>query len=352
MEGQHSQTPPFSIQLLGTREDDATNTPPHTTDRLWSVFPASYRTGTDDLVAPSYDYMACIEKELDLRRLNKIFQWLWAVGRPMPPRPLHYQLLLGREIFITEQMDMHLVWTQGRVYLKPIPRCLLEPLFWTEYLSCRAPCKCFHHEGGIGSTGTAWECQHRKLRKVALGFLYSYAALISHESDFYLAKDKCLFPAEEQGITWQGWRTFVEQLDTAHIYPHINSRFLYGELRLSRLNKIFLFTQRPFLTGYTRHWNEYKVFFRDNFAWLASATVYVAIVLTAMQVGLETKALANNAVFHSASYGFTVFSILGPLAATAFIFLAFFYLFVNNLVVALAYEKKRFHHINVSSGRS
>ncbi|OJD12206.1 hypothetical protein AJ78_07165 [Emergomyces pasteurianus Ep9510] len=351
MERQHSQTPPFSIQLLGAGVDDATKTPHHGIDRLWAVFPASYRTGTDDLVAPSYDYMACIEKELDLRRLNKIFQWLWAVGRPMPSRPLHHQLLLGREIFITEQMDMHLVWTQGRVYLKPIPRFLLEPLFWTEYLSCREGCKCFHHGGEIGSAEIARECPHRKLRKTALGFLYSYAALISHESDFYIAKEKCLLPAEEKGLTWQGWRTFVEQLDTGHIYPHVNPRFIYGELRLSRLDKIYLFTQRPFLAGYTRHWQEYKAFFQDNFTWLASATVYVAIVLTAMQVGLETKALANNAAFHSASYGFTVFSILGPLAATVSIFIAFFYLFVNNLVVALAYEKKRFHHIKVNSGR-
>ncbi|PGH33835.1 hypothetical protein GX50_03314 [[Emmonsia] crescens] len=346
-----TQAPPFSIRLLGGGVDDATSTLQHRNDQLRTVFPASYRTDTDDLVAPSYDYMACIEKELDLQRLNKIFEWLWVVGRPMPPRALHYQLLLNREIFITEHMDMHLVWTEGRVFLKPIPRFLLEPHFWTEYLSCREGCKCLHHEGGVGIPGNAQECPHRKLRKSALGFLYSYAALISHESDFYIAKDKRLLPAEEEGLTWQGWRTFVEQLDTAHIYPNIIPRFIYGELRLSRLNKIYRFTQYPFLGGYTRHWHEYKTFFRDNFTWLASATVYVAIVLTAMQVGLETKALTGNAAFQSASYGFTVFSILGPLAATGSIFLAFFYLFVNNLVVALAYEKKRFHHIAVSSGR-
>lgn len=292
--------------------------------------------------------MACVEKELDLQRLNTIFGWLRVVGRPMPPRPLHYQLLLGREIFIAEQMDMHLVWTGGRIFLKPIPRFLLEPRFWTEYLSCRRECKCTH-EGTVGPVGSdARECKNRKLRKSALGFLFSYAALISHESDFYIAKDKHLLPAEK-GLTWQRWRTFVEQLDTAHTYQNVNSRFVYGELRLSRLNKIYRFTQRRFLRGYTAHWHEYGTFFRDNFTWLASATVYVAIVLTAMQVGLGTNALADNNAFQSASYGFTVFSILSPLAAAGFIVLTFCYSFVNSLIVSIAYRKKRFRHFEASS---
>lgn len=68
--------------------------------------------------------MGCVKKELDLRRLEKVIDWLWVVGRPMPHHPLHHQLLLGREIFITERMDMHLVWTRGWIFLKPIPRFL------------------------------------------------------------------------------------------------------------------------------------------------------------------------------------------------------------------------------------
>lgn len=66
-------------------------------------------------------------------------------------------------------------------------------------------------------------------------------------------------------------------------------------------------------------WYRHGGFFRDNFAWLASATVYIAIVLTAMQLGLATDALEENAFFHSASYGFTVFAIVGPLAAAGLI---------------------------------
>ncbi|KAJ4147491.1 hypothetical protein LMH87_002004 [Akanthomyces muscarius] len=50
-----------------------------------------------------------------------------------------------------------------------------------------------------------------RLRRRALGFLYSYTALLSHESDFLIAQDKHLLPLE---VTWCGWRILVEQLDT------------------------------------------------------------------------------------------------------------------------------------------
>ena len=70
---------------------------------------------------------ACVEKELDLERLTRIHDWLWVAGLPLPSRALHNQLLLGRGIFVTERMDMHLVWTTSKMLLKPIPRFLLEP---------------------------------------------------------------------------------------------------------------------------------------------------------------------------------------------------------------------------------
>lgn len=256
----------------------------------------------------------------------------------MPPRPLHYQLVLDREIFVTERMDMHLVWTKGRIFLKPIPRFLLEPRFWSDYLSCKTP------KEDLG------ECKHRKIWKIALGFLFSYAALICHESDFFIAKEKHLLPTEVQ---WPAWKTFVEEiLKTEHIYQKIDARFIYGELRLSRLNKIYYLSQRPLLRGYMSHWHQYRTFFQDNFAWLASAIVYIAIVLNAMQVGLATKSLAGNDAFQSTSYGFTVFSILGPLVVTGLIILVFCYIFMNNWIVAVSYRRKRLNIIRAGSEAS
>ncbi|KAM0798677.1 hypothetical protein BDR22DRAFT_881600 [Usnea florida] len=289
-----------------------------------SLLPASYRTGEDgsDVVAASLDDTACIKKELNLERLHSIMKWMWVVGRPMPPRALHYQLLLSRDIFLTERMDMHLVWTTDRIFLKPIPRFLLEPKIWRAKSHSKSVNKC---NGG--------------LRVCALGFLFSYAALIAHESDFHIAKEKHLLPEQ---VTWSAWVALVKQLDTKNIYDKIDERFKYGELRLSRLNNIYRLTRWPLLLKpYMSRWHQYGDFFHDNFTWLASTTVYIVVVLTAMQVGLAADRLKSNRSFQSASYGFTVFSILGPLVAAVLITVAFLVLFVHNGRATLRFWKKR-----------
>lgn len=76
--------------------------------------------------------------------------------------------------------------------------------------------------------------------------LFSYTALVTHESDFEIAQEKRLLPKE---VTWTVWITFVKELDTESIYGKIDDRFKYGELRLSRLNKIYRFTRCPLLLG-------------------------------------------------------------------------------------------------------
>ena len=124
-------------------------------------------------------------------------------------------------------------------------------------------------------------------------------ALISHESDFYIAKEKHLLPGEEDEVTWDAGGLLSSNSTRSNIHQKVDRRFVYGELRLSRLNKIYYLSQRSFLRGYMSHWHEYGTFFHDNFAWLVSATVYMAIVLTAMQVGLATNTLANNDAFQS-----------------------------------------------------
>jgi hypothetical protein len=255
----------------------------------------------------------------------------------MPPRPLHYQLLLRREIMVAEQMDMHLVWTTGRIFIKPVPRFLLHPRFWEKYLCCESGCACSVENGGRSR-----QCERRGFRKRALGFLFSYAALISHEGDFRIAEEKYLLP---QGVQWPAWRTFVEQLDTEHIYQDIDPRFYYGEFRLSRLNKLYRLFRAP-LRGYMFRWNQSGSFFRDNFALLAGTTIYVAIILTAMQVGLATNILRDNEAFQSASYGLTVLSIMGPLIYASLVVLVFFCIFVNNLAETVKYKRRRFQHIS------
>ncbi|KAF6822842.1 hypothetical protein CMUS01_10930 [Colletotrichum musicola] len=301
-----SQLPPFTHQVLAydtTAAGDASSR--RNEADFADLLPASSRTPEDNLTIPDpSSVLAWVDVELDLRRLADVHEWLWIAGRPMPPRPLHQQRLLNREIAVTERLDLHLVWGNGRMCVKPLPRFLLEPRFWWEHLRCSSL---------PGPFAAKQLCACGGRRERALGLLFSYAALIAYESDFHIAKANYLLPQEVQ---WQAWRKLVEELlSPEYIYPLIDPRFHYGELRLSRLNKIYLLWKTPF-RGYVSRWNQYGSFFQDNLAWLASSTVYIAVVLTAMQVGLATDALGKNKAFQSASYGFTVFSILGPLVAS------------------------------------
>ncbi|KAF6823369.1 hypothetical protein CPLU01_11450 [Colletotrichum plurivorum] len=319
-----------------------------TEDDLASVLPASMRTTEDDLMAPAlfpvldpaavnvdpvqlasiHDW---VDEETDLRRLSDIHGWLWIVGRPMPPRPLHHQRVLNREIVIAERMDLHLVWTTNRIFVKPLSRFLLEPRFWVRFLHC-----------DNASSIETNQCACGGRRERALGFLFSYAALVAHESDFQIAKELRLLP---EGVQWPAWRATVrELLRTSPIYPRIDRRFYYGELRLSRLNKIYYYWKTP-LRGYLSRWNQYGSFFYDNFALLAGSTVYIAVVLSAMQVGLATNVLQQNETFQAVSYGFTVFSILGPLAAAGLFMVVFCYLFVGNWAATRQYSRQRLQRI-------
>ncbi|KAM7209827.1 hypothetical protein V8F06_014790 [Rhypophila decipiens] len=64
---------------------------------------------------------------------------------------------------------------------------------------------------------------------------------------------------------------------------------------------------------------------------MAAATVFVALVLTAMQVGLATERLQGNAAFQQASYGFTIFAILGPLCVFGLVVLDALFHLVKDL---------------------
>ena len=106
---------------------------------LLSLLPASYLTDSDDLAAPAPHATTCVEKELDLRRLTSIHGWLWVAGRPVPPRSLHHQLLLSREIFITDLLS-------GRLALASSSAARSTPVR-TPFAPPRCAC-CRSGEGG------------------------------------------------------------------------------------------------------------------------------------------------------------------------------------------------------------
>jgi hypothetical protein len=96
-------------------------------------------------------------------------------------------------------------------------------------------------------------------------------------------------------------------------------------------------------------WHQYGTFFQAALDLLASAAVYIMIVLTTMQAGLAIKTLAENGAFQSASHGFTVFSLLGPLIAVVLVVLTFCYISVNNWAATGAYKSVRFRAIQARS---
>ena len=264
---------------------------------------AGIRTAATVLGRVDENIEAFYASELDVSRLNKIHKHLWFAGLERPARPLHQQIAIGREVVLTESADLHLLWKSDRIYIKPLPDFLLSFSAWQEVIN-----------------------QRRELHERALGFLLSYVWLICHRSDLKLAHEHGLLPTS---INWATWATFshsvAEYLDFENLQG-INVRYRHGELRLARVNWIYCCSSRTrslttLLRGYLPGYYRYDSFVGSHLAWLVSAIAYAVLVLTAMQVGLATDILQHSSTFQRASYGFTVFSILGPIIAVLIVLL-------------------------------
>ena len=233
--------------------------------------------------------------DLNVERLNKVHKHLWFAGLPQSARALHHQVMTGRQIDITERADFHLVWQGNHMFLKPLPEYLMDHTIWTDFLTT-----------------------DRTLFEDANGFLLTYLWLICSKSDLMIAHDRGLV---SRAVTWERWVAFsnavlsnIELVTLSNISP----RYLYGELRLGRLNTIYRFCSATinftvFIHGYEYIYHDYSTLLGRNFAWVVTAIIYITIVLTAMQVGLGTSELRDNTAFNRASYGFTIFSMLAPL---------------------------------------
>ena len=253
-----------------------------------------------------------LKSELDVSRLNCIHKHLWFAGLPIGARPLHQQVFNGRKLVVTERADLHLLWHDDTLFIKPLPDFLFVSEIWTGHL-----------------------CRERELYEDAKGFLLSYFWLICSKSDLIIAHNAGLLSPK---VEWEHWTSFIKPIIKANLDKdkkfdrssllHISPRYLYGDLRLARINFIYRFCSATlgitsFFRGYKYGYQQYSTFLERNFAWLAGFTVYIALVLTAMQVGLGTSQLKSNTIFNNASYGFTVFSILGPLIAIFMIAVVF-----------------------------
>lgn len=247
-------------------------------------------------------------------RLNDIHQHLWLAGLPNAARPLHRQKLIGRTILVTEDSDEHLVWFEAQIFIKPLPDFLLDHGYWSDNL-----------------------CSDLTLYESACGFLLSYAWLVRHQSDLDIAKESGLMP---KNIEWHNWVKFLEAfLDNINLetLKDVNKRYLYGELRLSRLNIIYrlvppVYSLRNFVRGYRSVSTWRNAFFERRFKWMLAVFAILSVFLSALQVGLATTMLQSHRSFHRVSYGFAIASLVMLVVSVMLVLLVWFALFWYYLI--------------------
>jgi hypothetical protein len=340
---------------------------PHCED---DSFPTIFEAHDGQLLSASGYKQQFLEKDLDFSRLDAITGSLWWAGRPgVAARPLHRQAsLLGRRIVMIEQADLHLVWVENRIFIKPMPRYLLDVGSWKRL-------GIFGHGGedttipGHKSTRRSWPA--------ARGFLLSYVWLVRSERDFDMAVELGLLPGNltlnwlvletrdkgenmlhsspvssrsesKSSRGWPLWRLLV-----AEILHHIDinapfdiaPRFRYGELRLSRLNHIYRFSPQfrgsNWLRGYEMRYQSYGTFFRRNFSWVFITFAFMTSILSAMQVGLATADLTDAVSFQRASKGFSVLCIVALVAIAILAAVIYMVLVAFNIAWALWFGKQQ-----------
>ena len=310
--------PPFDRSASITSNEEPAVKP----QSLENLLPAAfYDRESCSFRSPEEDLAAFLALDMEPSRLDSIHHRLWITGRPSHSYSLHQQHMIGRSVTLTERPDMHLVWIKQNIYLKAFPRYLCDHAIWIDHL-----------------------CDDKTLHAAACGFILSYTWLICSELDFSYAQSLKLVP----DAPWTRWRALLQSA-RLHFAMHppdlIHRRYIYSELRLSRLNWIFRFdpTARRqdglrralFVDDHTYS------FFQRNFAWTIIVFLYVTLALTSMQVGLAMARLQSSGAFPATCYGSSVFCLVLPVAITFCAAIIFICLYTYNVIKTLLSRKKR-----------
>jgi len=220
---------------------------------------------------------AFLLKDLYAADLENLAPHLWVMSTFSSKNinPLHAQKVRGRDIIVTEDPRLHLVWTHDRIFIKPLPRYLLSHAFWDHFLC---------------SESSPLTSDRIRIYGAALGYLRTYVMLIQSESDFWIAQKEeyHLVPAN---ISWEKFCDFIAQLVTINDID-VSGRYSYGELRLTRLN----FYAKVFL----RRWNfeylhgQYSDYFARFYGPILFMFGILSTLLSAMQVEMAVEALTDH----------------------------------------------------------
>ncbi|KAI9862678.1 MAG: hypothetical protein M1813_004174 [Trichoglossum hirsutum] len=209
-----------------------------------------------------HDISSHIQAELLTPNLNIFAPHLWLVATQNSSHisALHRQIVRGREIIITEDPELHLVWAYDRVYVKPLPKWLLSSALWVVYVS-----------------------DDERVEKAAKGFLRSWYHLVKHRSDFQIAREKRLVPNYVRfGALVRFLARFRDIAD-----EEVAERYAYGDLRLTRLN-----LWSKFILGrWTFHklYGQYGPYFARFYGPLLFIFGVLSVVLSALQVALSVQ---------------------------------------------------------------
>jgi hypothetical protein len=218
-----------------------------------------------------------LEKEFCAQDLETMAPYLWIMSTQSSANinPLHRQRVKGRQIVVTEEPRLHLVWFHDRIFLKPLPKYLLSHAFWDGFLASNS--------SRLGS--------HREtIRKAALGYLRTYCHLIQHESDFRIAQQDDL-RLISQDVQWADYCQFISEFD--HINDHdVSARYCYGELRLSRLNLYAPLLLRKF--NFEQMHSQYSEYFARLYGPVIFIFAIMSTLLNSMQVGLAVEQVSSK----------------------------------------------------------
>ncbi|KAI9892826.1 MAG: hypothetical protein M1814_000985 [Vezdaea aestivalis] len=180
------------------------------------------------------------------------------------------QIVRGRQIVLTEEPRLHLVWYYDRVFIKPLPEYLLSHAFWDYFIIPK------------GSP-----MQEGSMLRAVCGFVRSYLYLIRHASDFALAtkENHRLIP---RGIEYPEFVRFMRGFESI-TDEDVTPRWHFGELRLSRLNLAAKIVLRKF--GYSKTHGQYQAKFAQSYGPVLFIFAIFSIVLSAMQVAVTVSPL-------------------------------------------------------------
>lgn len=234
--------------------------------------------------------------------------------------PLHRQRVKGREIVVTEEPRLHLVWIHDRIFIKPLPQYLLSHAFWKIYI-----------EKGLS--------QPEHLCKAATGFLRTYRYLIQHESDFHIAQQDHL-RLIPKNVDWPSFCRLISELSNIEDSA-VSNRYCYGELRLTRLN-----FYAPFLLGkfhFEQVHGQYGDFFGRLFRPILFVFAVVSTILNSMQVALaadQRQSFHWEAIWHVSRY-FSIFSLVAATVISSCLILLWLWIFLDEWIYTLRQKQRK-----------